>query len=63
MYTMSLYLVSLMKTYLPDLEREEGQGMIEYALIAALISIAAIAAVLLVGPKITTIFNNIVAAL
>ena len=31
-------------------EREEGQDMVEYALLAALISIVAIAIIVLVGP-------------
>jgi pilus assembly protein Flp/PilA len=39
--------------------REEGQTMVEYGLILALISIAAIAVVLLIGPQLTTIFNNV----
>ncbi len=40
--------------------REEGQDMIEYALLAALISIVAIAVILLIGPKLTGIFQNVV---
>ncbi len=42
---------------------EEGQDMIEYALLAALISIVAIAIILLVGPTISTIFQDVVNAL
>ena len=42
---------------------EDGQGLIEYVLIAALISISAIAAILLVGPKISTLFTNVSTAL
>lgn len=37
---------------------ERGQGMVEYGLIVALISIAAISAILLIGPKLLTIFTN-----
>ena len=33
---------------------EEGQGMIEYGLLVALISIAALAVIVLIGPKLTT---------
>jgi pilus assembly protein Flp/PilA len=40
--------------------REEGQDMIEYALLAALISIVAIAVILLIGPKLTGIFQTVV---
>jgi pilus assembly protein Flp/PilA len=32
-------LVSLLKVYFPTLEREEGQGMVEYALIIALVAV------------------------
>ena len=37
---------------------EEGQAMVEYGIIVALISIAAIAAILLIGPKLITLFTN-----
>ncbi len=42
---------------------EEGQDMIEYALLAALISIVAIVMILLVGPTLKTIFQDVVNAL
>ncbi len=38
---------------------EDGQGMIEYALIAALLSIAAIAVIVNLGPKLTDIFTDV----
>ena len=38
---------------------ESGQGMVEYALIIALVSIAAIAVLVLLGPKIANIFSNV----
>lgn len=38
---------------------EEGQGMVEYGLIIALVSIAAIAALVVLGPKIAKVFNNV----
>lgn len=41
-------------------KREEGQDMIEYALLAALISIVAIAIVLLVGPYLKNLFQDVV---
>ncbi len=44
-------------------EREEGQDMVEYALLAALISIAAIAVIIGIGPKLITIFQNVVSGL
>ena len=36
---------------------EAGQGVVEYGLILALISIAAIAVLLLMGPKIEGMYN------
>ena len=41
------------------LERKEGQGMAEYSLILALIAIVAIVGVMLLGPKLRTVFQNI----
>ena len=41
------------------IREEEGQDMIEYALLAAFISIVAIASIILIGPKISTIFRNV----
>lgn len=38
---------------------EDGQGLIEYVLIAALISIAAIAAIRIVGPAVSTQFDTV----
>lgn len=42
---------------------EEGQGMVEYALIIALVSIAAVAALTSSGEKIKLIFEKIVTKL
>jgi pilus assembly protein Flp/PilA len=44
-------------------EREEGQDMIEYALLAALISIVAIAIIVLIGPYLKDLFQDVVNAL
>lgn len=41
------------------LRREDGQGMVEYALILALVSVAAIVALGVLSGKITTIFTAI----
>lgn len=38
---------------------ERGQGLVEYALIIALVAIVVIAALLLLGPAIANTFNNI----
>ena len=45
------------------LPREEGQGLVEYALILVLVSIVVIAILLLLGPIIGNIFSNIVDAI
>lgn len=42
---------------------ERGQGMVEYALILALISIVAIAVLILVGGEIVNVLNDVVAGL
>jgi pilus assembly protein Flp/PilA len=39
--------------------RTRGQGMLEYALIIALVAIVVIAALILLGPQIANIFNNV----
>jgi pilus assembly protein Flp/PilA len=45
------------------LNREEGQDMVEYALLAALISIVAIAIIILLGPYLKDLFQDVVNAL
>ena len=42
--------------YLP---REEGQGLVEYALILVLVAIVVIAILTLLGPQIANIFSRI----
>ena len=43
--------------YLPS---EEGQGLVEYALILALVAIIVIAILTLLGPQIGVVFSTIV---
>jgi pilus assembly protein Flp/PilA len=43
--------------------REEGQDLVEYALLLCLIALAAILSVKGVATQVTTIFNNISASL
>ncbi len=45
----------MFKKFLKD---ENGQGMVEYALILALIAIVVIAAVTLLGEKVNTVFGD-----
>ena len=44
-------------------QREEGATMIEYGLLAALVSIATVAVLPTVGTQLVTIFNAVVTAL
>lgn len=44
-------------------EESEGQGLVEYALILALIAVVVIAAVTLLDTNVNTIFTNIAGAL
>jgi pilus assembly protein Flp/PilA len=46
--------------YLP---REEGQGLVEYALILVLVAVVVIIVLVLLGPAIGNIFSTIVNAL
>jgi len=43
------------------LPREEGQGLVEYALILVLVAIVVIAILLILGPAVGNVFSNIVA--
>lgn len=62
MNTMLLQLVLLVKSYVPSVEREEGQGMVEYALIIALVAIVLAAAIPGLTTGISGVFTDIVAA-
>ena len=43
--------------------KDDGQDMVEYALLASFISIVAIVALRAIGPLVRTIYTNIQAAL
>lgn len=45
------------------LPREDGQGLVEYALILVLVAIVVIAILLLLGPIIGNVFSNIIVSL
>jgi pilus assembly protein Flp/PilA len=45
------------------LPREEGQGLVEYALILVLVAIVVIAILLLLGPIIGNVFSNVAGGL
>jgi pilus assembly protein Flp/PilA len=40
-------------------EREEGQALVEYALILALVSVVAVAALTAIGTNVTGVLNSI----
>ncbi len=45
------------------LQREEGQGLVEYALILVLVAIVVIAILTLLGPQIGNVFSRITNAM
>ncbi len=47
-----------MKTFVSMLKDDEAQGLVEYALIIALVSIIAIAALKFLGSKASNTLNN-----
>jgi len=58
---MAQWFTKLARAYFP--QREEGQGLVEYGLILAGVSIAALVALFALGPQITTLFNTVSASL
>jgi pilus assembly protein Flp/PilA len=46
--------------YLP---KEEGQGLVEYALILVLVAVVVIAILLLLGPQISNVFSRVTSGL
>jgi pilus assembly protein Flp/PilA len=55
-----MQLVNFAKSFVSN---DEGQDLLEYALLVALIALVAIAAVTAAGGSVKTIFTNIAAAL
>jgi len=56
-----MYLMSYFLTWLRS--REEGQGLVEYALILALIAVVVIVVLLILGPQIGRVFSRIITEL
>ena len=54
---------ALLRRLLTALSREEGQGMVEYALILVLIAVVVIAVLMIVGNQIQNVFCNISGAI
>ena len=42
-----------------SVRKEEGQGMVEYGLIIALVAVVAIAGLIVLGPKISGMFSSL----
>ncbi len=55
-----MQLVTLVKSFARN---EEGQDLLEYALLVALIALVAVGAITLAGTNVSNIFNNIAAAI
>jgi pilus assembly protein Flp/PilA len=53
------YLFALQIRIASALRREEGQGLVEYGLIIALVSLAAIVGLGILGGKLNTLFSEI----
>ncbi|HMB68717.1 MAG TPA: Flp family type IVb pilin [bacterium] len=53
----------MMNTLKRFIREDDGQDMIEYALLASFISIVAIVALRAIGPLVNTIYTNIQTAL
>ena len=53
----------MLKKLMAKLQNEEGQGLVEYALIIVLVSIAVIVALTAMGTSVSSVFNNIVTKL
>jgi pilus assembly protein Flp/PilA len=53
----------MLLNFLKTLKSEEGQDLLEYALLVALIALVAVGAVTLAGEKVNTIFNQIATAI
>jgi pilus assembly protein Flp/PilA len=57
---MTMQLVNIVKSFVRN---EEGQDLLEYALLVALIALVAMAAVQAAGGSVSTIFNSIASQL
>ena len=59
MDTLTYMVVRLQNGFAGLRERDEGQALVEYALILALVSLAAVVALTTLGGKISAIFDSI----
>jgi pilus assembly protein Flp/PilA len=56
---MSELILKLTNLYNRAMEREEGQGLVEYALILVLVSIVAIGALAAIGTNVTNVLQSV----
>jgi pilus assembly protein Flp/PilA len=54
---------NLVKRFMGFMRNEEGQGLVEYALIIALVAIVVIVALTLLGNRVSNAYTNIAGAL
>jgi pilus assembly protein Flp/PilA len=62
-YRMLKLFINLQLMFARAMDEEEGQGLTEYALILALIAVVAIAALTLLGGKVTSVLNSAASSL
>ena len=55
-----MFIASLISSLITNVKNEEGQGMVEYALLIGLIAIVVIAVLVLLGPAISAQFQEII---
>jgi len=60
---LSNFIAYLMVSFTEIKEREEGQGLVEYALILVLVSIAAIGTLTILGGSVSDVFTTITGSL
>jgi len=58
-----MLLTNIFNYFTGFLTKKDGQAMVEYVLLVGLISIAAIATILLIGPQILAKFDEVLTAL
>jgi len=59
LWTLMPYVLRAMDWARKPLRREEGQGLVEYALILVLVALVVIAALALLGSRVGGVFGNI----
>lgn len=60
---MMLYVVSWIQAQMAALRREEGQDLVEYALLLGLIALIAIASVVTMGQQISTTLSSLASSI